>query len=82
VISKQHEIPIKIDAKALKQNNLTPELKITTNIKGTNLGKALELMLRDAGLTYVVKDGVLIITTKDAAKRKPDDKEEPAQDAN
>jgi CMP-N-acetylneuraminic acid synthetase len=74
VISQQHKIPIKIDVKALQDKNLTPDLKITANSKGTTLRQALQSMLRDTGLTYVVKDGVLMITTRDAAKRKSESK--------
>ena len=81
VISELHEIPIKIDAKALKEKDLTPDLKITILIQHKTLGEALQLMLRDFGLTYVVKDGALMITTKEAVQKKPADKEAPDKEA-
>jgi hypothetical protein len=74
VVSDQHKIPIKIDAKALKKKNLSPDLEITANIKGVTLGDGLTLMIGDFGLTYVVKNGALLITTKEAAEKQPGDK--------
>ena len=40
------------------------------NLKGASLKSALRLMLGELGLTYVIQDEVLLITTKEAAEQK------------
>jgi hypothetical protein len=41
---------------------------VTQKLSGVSLRSALRLLLRDAGLTYLVKDEVLLITTKEKAQ--------------
>ncbi len=63
-----YHIEIQLDAKALKDVGVDPTTPITKNLKGISLWSALELMLRELKLTYVIQDEVLLITTpKEAA---------------
>ncbi len=63
-----HHIEIQIDAKALKDAGIEPTAPITKNLKGISFRSALNLILREIGLTYVIQDEVLLITTPKEAE--------------
>jgi hypothetical protein len=63
-----HEIQIKIDQRALDEVGIPSDSPITKSLRGLSLASALELMLRDLDLAYVVRDEVLLITTPEEAK--------------
>jgi hypothetical protein len=63
-VKDQHAIPIEFDAMALEDAGVEREIPITTSMKGISLASALRLILRDLGLTCVVRDEVLFITTE------------------
>ena len=69
-LKDQHDINIEIDTKALDDIGVGTDSPITRNLKGISLRSALRLMLKDLGLTYVVKDEVLLITTPEEAESK------------
>ncbi|NBT13255.1 MAG: hypothetical protein EBS56_06700, partial [Planctomycetia bacterium] len=60
-------IPVQIDTKAFEDAGLDLETPVTKNLSGISLRSALRLLLGDLDLTYLVKDEVLMITTKDKA---------------
>ncbi len=62
-----HKIEIQIDSKALSEVGIEPSAPVTRNLKGISLRSALRLMLRDLGLTYLIKNEVLLITTPEEA---------------
>lgn len=66
-----HHIEIQVDRKALDEAGMDPSTAaITKNLKGISLRSALNLVLGDHELTYLVQDEVLLITTlEDAAGR-------------
>ncbi len=66
-----HRIEIQIDRKACNEAGLDPStMPLTKNLKGISLRSALNLVLGDHELTYLIQDEVLLITTlKDAAGR-------------
>jgi hypothetical protein len=66
-IQDSQGIPVQIDAKALEDAGLDLEAPITRNVSGISLRSALRLLLGDLDLTYLIKDEVLLITTKDKA---------------
>ena len=67
-LNKVHKINIVLDSKALEEVSLDPSTTpITKTLKGISLRSALKLTLSDHDLTYVIKDEVLLITTKDRA---------------
>ncbi|NDC64001.1 MAG: hypothetical protein EBZ59_08490, partial [Planctomycetia bacterium] len=60
-------IPVQIDAKAFEDAGLDLMTPVTKNVSGISLRSALRLLLGELDLTYLVKDEVLLITTKDKA---------------
>ena len=66
-IQDSQGIPVQIDAKALEDAGLDLEAPVTRNVSGISLRSALRLLLGDLDLTYLIKDEVLLITTKDKA---------------
>ncbi len=68
LLKVKYNIPIQLDNKALTEAAIAPDLPVTKNIKGVSLRSALRLLLRDYDLTYVIRDEVLLITTKAAAE--------------
>ena len=67
-LENYHEIQIELDTKALEAIALTTETPVTKKLSGVTLRSALKLLLRDLGLTYVIKDEVLQITTPEEAE--------------
>jgi uncharacterized protein YfaS (alpha-2-macroglobulin family)/TolA-binding protein len=63
-----HGIEIQIDRKALHDVGIGSDTPITRDLKGITLRSALQLMLRDLDLTYVIQDEVLLITTPEQAE--------------
>jgi hypothetical protein len=62
-----HQINIWIDETALQDEGVDPSTPITLELSGIRLRSALRLMLKGQGLTYVIEDEVMKITTQDAA---------------
>ena len=68
-LKRHHKIEIQVDRKALDDVGLDPStIPITKRLKGISLRSALNLMLRDLDLTYLVADEVLLITTPEEAE--------------
>ncbi|MBN1394242.1 MAG: hypothetical protein JW959_04410, partial [Pirellulales bacterium] len=63
-----HKIEIQIDTRALSDMGIDADTPVTKNLKGVSLRSALELMLRDLDLTYMVTNDVLLITTPECAE--------------
>jgi len=61
-------IACRIDARALNDVGVSADTPITGRFKGISLRSALRLLLRDVELTYVIRDGVLSITTPEEAE--------------
>ncbi len=66
-----HHIEIQVDRKACDEAGIDPSTTaLSKNLKGISLRSALNLVLGDHELTYLVQDEVLLITTlEDAAGR-------------
>lgn len=62
-----HEIPIVIDERALADASIGTDTLITKSLRGISLRSAMRLMLKDHGLSFVVRDEVLFITTQEEA---------------
>jgi uncharacterized membrane protein YgcG/tetratricopeptide (TPR) repeat protein len=63
-----HKINIEFDRKALDDVQINPdETLITRNLKDVTLKAALKLVLEQLNLAYVIKNEVLLITTKEQA---------------
>lgn len=60
----RHGIEIQLDTRALTDAGVSTDTPITRNIKGTTLGSALNLVLEQLDLTFLVHNEVLYITSK------------------
>ena len=67
-LAKRHKIAIQIDNKALTDSGVGSNTPVTASVKGATLRSALRLMLDPLDLTYVIRDEVLLITTKTEAE--------------
>jgi hypothetical protein len=68
-LKQRHDIEIQLDLRALDDANIPRDTPVTKSIKGVTLRSALNLLLDDLDLTYVVKNGVLMITTEAEARK-------------
>ncbi|MDX1964803.1 MAG: VWA domain-containing protein [Pirellulales bacterium] len=66
-IRDRHKIEVQIDQKALNDENFDTSTKFDKKISGIKLRSALRLVLNDHDLSYLVKNDVLLITTKNQA---------------
>jgi len=66
-IKDSQGIPIELDQKALDDAGLDLDTPVTKNISGVSLRSALRLLLGEIDLTYLIKDEVMLITTKEKA---------------
>ncbi len=62
-----HGIEIQLDKKAMDDVGIGSDTPITKNLKGITLRSALRLLLKEKGLTYVIQDEMLLITTPEEA---------------
>ena len=65
-----HQIEIQLDKKAMDEAGIGTDVTVTKNLKGVSLRSAMRLMLHELGLTYLIQDEVLLITTTEAAETK------------
>jgi hypothetical protein len=67
-LKDKYDIPILADKKAFEDAGLDLDTTVVTqNVSGISLRSALRLLLGDIDLTYLIKDEVMLITTKDKA---------------
>jgi hypothetical protein len=67
-LKDRHDIEIQLDGKALADAGVGSDTVVTRHMKGITLRSALRLLLGELDLTYVIKDEVLMITTKTEAE--------------
>lgn len=67
-LAEQHHIPIYADEKSLEECGVSSDMPITRSIKGVNLKTTLKLLLDELDLTYVIRNEVLMITSKAEAE--------------
>jgi hypothetical protein len=67
-----HGIEIQFDNRALEDAGIGTDTPITRTLKGVSLASALQLLLDDLDATFVVRDGVLLVTTKAAVGQMPE----------
>ena len=65
-----HQIEIQFDKKAMDDAGINTDVPVTRSLKGISLKSALRLVLHDLGLTYVVENAALLITTPAEAERR------------
>jgi hypothetical protein len=69
-----------LDNRALSDEGLDADTPVTQTLKNIRLRSALRLLLEQLDLTYVVRDGYLLITTKTEAENKLRIKVYPVED--
>jgi len=69
LLKSEHPIPILIDAKALEEAGITPDTPVTASIQGVSVAAGLEHIFRQLGLTWMVQDEALVITTPEEAEQ-------------
>jgi hypothetical protein len=65
-----HGINVVADLAALRQENISLERPITAQLDAISLKSALNIIVKQVDLTWVIRDEALTITTKDGAKEK------------
>jgi hypothetical protein len=68
-LARQHRIPIEVDKKGLDNVGVDINTPVSRNLSGVSLRSALRLILRDMGLTYKIRDEVLLITSTEEAEK-------------
>jgi hypothetical protein len=68
-LAQRHGIEIQLHYEALDDLNIPTNTPVTRSIKGVTLRSALNLLLDHLHLTYVVQNGVLMITSKAEAQK-------------
>jgi len=67
-VKQQYQIQIQLDNKALADAGVGSDTTITRNLHDVKLSSALDLLLGELELTFVIRDEVLMITTKAEAE--------------
>jgi hypothetical protein len=75
VLAALHEITgidVQIDVGALMEAHIDPAVKVNLDLNQVSLNSALGLMLHQAHLTYVIKDGIVVIMPNYSLSANPD----------
>jgi hypothetical protein len=67
-LKDSHHIEIQIDMHALSDTGIEPSTPIKRDVKGISLRSALKILLSQLGLTAVIHNEVLYITSEDTAR--------------
>jgi len=68
MLQDQHEFPILLKTKKLDEAGISPDTPITKKLAGIRLSTALQHILEELDLTYVVEDELVLITTPEDAQ--------------
>lgn len=79
-LKERHNIQIQLDHKALADTGVGTDVPITRSIKGITLESALDLILSQLDLTWVIYDEVLFITSQAAAENMIETRVYPVRD--
>ena len=67
-LSKWHRIPVLLDGKKLEEAGVSSDTPVTKRLSGVSLRSALNLLLSELELTFMIRDETLLITTPEAAE--------------
>jgi hypothetical protein len=79
-LKQKHEIEIQLDTKALTDAGVGTDTPITRHIKGITLDSALDLILSELDLAWIIHDEVLYITSNAAAQNMVETRVYPVSD--
>ncbi len=68
-IEKMHEVQVHMDESRLEEEGISTDTLINLELRDITFRSALRLLLRDCGLSYVITDEVLFVTTPAEAAR-------------
>lgn len=68
MLGENNRLQIHLQLKKLEEASVSADTPVTKTFKQVRLSTVLELMLKDLELTYVEKDGLLLITTPEDAE--------------
>lgn len=68
-LKDQHDVEVQVDDRELAQAGLRHDLPVTLTIKGVPLEAALQGLCAHVGATYVVRDGMILITGRRPERR-------------
>jgi hypothetical protein len=66
-LQDEYRIPIQIDSRALDEAGVGTDAPVTRELRGISLRSALKLLLEPLDLTWIIRDEVLLITTREKA---------------
>jgi hypothetical protein len=69
-LSDTHGITIWVNEPALSRVGISRDARLTCAVKNVSLRAALRLLLRESELTFVVRDGILVVTTPAEAQER------------
>jgi hypothetical protein len=64
-LARAHDVPLEISHKRLEEANVRLDTPITLKLSGVSLHAALDHLTEPLGLGWIVRDGVLLITSKE-----------------
>jgi hypothetical protein len=73
-------LPIRIDTEALDDASIGVDTPVTFSVPGVSLRAALRQMLEQSDLTWVIRDGAMLVTTAEKASELVEVKVYPVQD--
>ena len=62
------DVPVLLDNRALDDEGVSTDDPVSVQIAGINMGNALNLMLNDLNLTWIVEDEAVVVTSQEAAE--------------
>jgi hypothetical protein len=68
-LSDEYNIPIQLNRTSLEEAGIGTDSPVSVSLHNISLRSALKLMLRTVQLTWVIRDEVLMITTKEDAEK-------------
>ncbi|MGH7192098.1 MAG: hypothetical protein ACREJM_01030, partial [Candidatus Saccharimonadales bacterium] len=68
MLTAQYGISVQLDARALEDAGLGSETPVTRQVRDVSLRSALRLLLGEFDLTYVIRNEVMLITSKSEAE--------------
>jgi hypothetical protein len=79
-LTKLTKVPFVLDTKALADVGFASDIPITFSVHGISVRSALRLMLKQHGLTWMIQDEVVLVTTPEEAENHLITKIYPVQD--
>ena len=70
-LADYHRVMVRVDLRVLDDAGIDASVPMTKTISQATLGAALDQLLGEVGLSYVIQNEALLITTREAAEARP-----------